>query len=118
MKKKPWNLSRTGPDKIAFNIMAYVVILVLTLFCLVPFLLIISGSFTSQESILRDGYQLIPGDFSLEAYVFELYHMLLLPGNACISSRCPLRTSARRRCGPGRRTSVRGRHRGCCWRRC
>ena len=70
MKKKPWNLSRTGPDKIAFNIMAYVVILVLTLFCLVPFLLIISGSFTSQESILRDGYQLIPGDFSLEAYEF------------------------------------------------
>ena len=50
--------------------MAYVVILVLTLFCLVPFLLIISGSFTSQESILRDGYQLIPADFSLEAYEF------------------------------------------------
>ncbi len=40
--------------------------------CLLAFLLIISGSFTSQSSILRGGYQMIPPQLSLEAYEFLL----------------------------------------------
>lgn len=36
--------------------------------CLLPFLLILSGSFSSNESIVRDGYHLFPTDFSLEGY--------------------------------------------------
>ena len=52
----------------AFDIISYVAITLLTLFCLIPFLLVISGSFTSQNSILADGYRLIPSEFSLEAY--------------------------------------------------
>lgn len=47
---------------------AYVVILGLSVACLLPFLLIISASLTSNESIIRDGYHLIPGQFSLEGY--------------------------------------------------
>lgn len=52
----------------AFDIISYTAITLLTLFCLVPFLLVISGSFTSQKGILADGYRLIPSEFSLEAY--------------------------------------------------
>ncbi|MFD5022479.1 carbohydrate ABC transporter permease [Paenibacillus sp. NPDC058367] len=47
---------------------AYVVIIGLSVACLLPFLLIISASLTSNESIIRDGYHLIPGEFSLEGY--------------------------------------------------
>lgn len=47
---------------------AYVVIIGLSVACLLPFLLIISASLTSNESIIRDGYHLIPGQFSLEGY--------------------------------------------------
>ncbi|WHY18704.1 carbohydrate ABC transporter permease [Paenibacillus sp. G2S3] len=47
---------------------AYVVIIGLSIACLLPFLLIISASLTSNESIIRDGYHLIPGQFSLEGY--------------------------------------------------
>ncbi|AWV35719.1 carbohydrate ABC transporter permease [Paenibacillus odorifer] len=47
---------------------AYVVIIGLSLACLLPFLLIISASLTSNESIIRDGYHLIPAQFSLEGY--------------------------------------------------
>lgn len=47
---------------------AYVVIIGLSLACLMPFLLIISASLTSNESIIRDGYHLIPAQLSLEGY--------------------------------------------------
>lgn len=50
------------------HLIAYVVIIGLSLACLLPFLLIISASLTSNESIIRDGYHLIPAQFSLEGY--------------------------------------------------
>ena len=57
-------------DRRVFNGIGYCYITLLTLFCLIPFVLIVSGSFTSQDSILANGYRLIPGEFSLEAYEF------------------------------------------------
>lgn len=57
-------------DRRVFNGIGYCYITLLTLFCLIPFVLIVSGSFTSQESILANGYRLIPGEFSTEAYEF------------------------------------------------
>lgn len=68
MRKKR-NL-RDSADRRVFEIVGYILISLLTVFCLLPFVLIISGSFTSQSSILTDGYQLIPKEFSLEAYKF------------------------------------------------
>nr|WP_261764431.1 carbohydrate ABC transporter permease [Paenibacillus xylanexedens] len=53
---------------LAFQLIAYGIIIVLSLMCLLPFLLILSGSFTSNESIVRDGYHLFPTHFSLEGY--------------------------------------------------
>ncbi|MCL6457931.1 MAG: carbohydrate ABC transporter permease [Gorillibacterium sp.] len=47
---------------------AYVVIIGLSIACLLPFLLIISASLTSNDSIIRDGYHLIPTKFSIEGY--------------------------------------------------
>lgn len=61
---------RESADQRTFNFIGYVLITLLSLFCLLPFILIISGSFTSQASIMTDGYQLIPKEFSLEAYEF------------------------------------------------
>lgn len=61
---------RESADRRTFNSIGYVLITLLSLFCLLPFILIISGSFTSQASIMTDGYQLIPREFSLEAYEF------------------------------------------------
>lgn len=61
---------RDSADRRVFELVGYILISLLTVFCLLPFVLIISGSFTSQSSILTDGYQLIPKEFSLEAYKF------------------------------------------------
>ncbi|WP_348623154.1 carbohydrate ABC transporter permease [Paenibacillus peoriae] len=51
-----------------FKIISYVIIIIASIACLLPFLLIISASLTSNESIIRDGYHFIPHQFSLEGY--------------------------------------------------
>ena len=55
-------------DRVVFNIIAYVILGILAVCCLLPFLLVLSGSFSDQTSILTHGYQLIPETFSLDAY--------------------------------------------------
>ena len=61
--KKP-----VGRDRLIFDVISVVVLAVLSICCLLPFLLVLSGSFSDQTSILTHGYQLIPETFSLEAY--------------------------------------------------
>lgn len=51
-----------------FNFIGYSLIIVLSIICIFPFLLLLSGSLTSNESIIVDGYHLIPKVFSLRAY--------------------------------------------------
>ncbi|MDR1537221.1 MAG: carbohydrate ABC transporter permease [Clostridiales bacterium] len=67
LKKRKGHI-RMGADKAAFNAISYAFIVIAASACLLPFLMIISGSFTAEESIYRDGFRLIPKVFSLEAY--------------------------------------------------
>ncbi len=53
---------------VLFNVIAYIFISFVTVFCLLPFLIVISGSLTDNTSIVLDGYHLWPKVFSLEAY--------------------------------------------------
>lgn len=54
-------------------------LLLFALFCLAPFLLVISVSFTPQSAIDQNGFQFIPEAFSLDAYkyLFQFPEMLL-----------------------------------------
>ncbi|MFC5433559.1 carbohydrate ABC transporter permease [Microbacterium suwonense] len=47
---------------------SYVWITLFTLFCLLPFVMIVSASISSEAAIRTDGFGLIPKDFSLAAY--------------------------------------------------
>jgi putative aldouronate transport system permease protein len=51
-----------------FDILARVLVGAFALLCLLPFWLVLAGSFTSETSILRNGYQFLPRELSLEAY--------------------------------------------------
>jgi putative aldouronate transport system permease protein len=53
---------------VVFKTCAYTIITVLSLICIFPFILILSGSFTQNESIQFAGYHIIPKIFSLEGY--------------------------------------------------
>lgn len=67
-KLKDANGRTMGRDRIVFNVIAYVVLALLSLICLLPFWLVVSGSFSDQRSIQLGGYQLLPQNFSLDAY--------------------------------------------------
>ena len=66
-------------DRVIFDILSRVILVVLSTCCLLPFLLVLSGSFSDQTSILTHGYQLIPEHFSLDAYktLFKIPEELL-----------------------------------------
>lgn len=59
---------KAGKDVVALNIIAYAFTGLMALICLVPFLMVISGSFSSEAAITQNGFSLLPQDFSLEAY--------------------------------------------------
>jgi len=63
MNPKKWQGSR-----IVFNIAAYIIVTFAVVASIVPFLMIISGSFSSNASIIKYGYSIFPRDFSLDAY--------------------------------------------------
>lgn len=51
-----------------FYLICYAFIIAMTLLCLAPFIMLVSGSFTSEQAIRFNGLSLIPKEFSLEAY--------------------------------------------------
>ena len=59
---------KAGADVIALNIIAYAFCGLMALLCLIPFIMILAGSFSSETAIVENGFSLLPQDFSLEAY--------------------------------------------------
>lgn len=59
---------KQGKASIIFNIISYSLLTIASIICVVPFLLILSGSFTDNMTILHEGYSLLPRNFTLEAY--------------------------------------------------
>jgi len=55
-------------DVICFKGIGYPLIFAAAALCLVPFLIVIGSSFTSESYIIRNGYSIWPGDWSLESY--------------------------------------------------
>lgn len=54
----------------AFNIFVHALLIFLILCCVVPFWLLIASSFASEASLVKNGYSLIPKEFSLAAYKY------------------------------------------------
>lgn len=56
-----------------FYILGTIFVVILTLLCLIPFIMVVSGSFSDNSLITQYGYSLLPRGFTLDAYksVFE-----------------------------------------------
>lgn len=70
---------RTGRERFVFNILSYFTVAFTAVICVLPFVLVLSGSFTAEYAIYHHGYTLWPAQFSLEAYklVFRIPAMVL-----------------------------------------
>src|SRR5687768_10959314 len=53
---------------VTFNLM----LILLSIVCIAPLLVVISTSFTSEQSLVLDGYQLLPREFTTYAYRYVL----------------------------------------------
>ncbi len=65
---KPSNKIKMGKDKVILAILAYSVCGLIALMCLVPFIMVVTGSFSSEAAIIKNGFSVLIQDFSLEAY--------------------------------------------------
>ncbi len=66
-----------------YKTLIHAVMILLCVLCLAPFLLLLSASFTSENSLIANGYFFIPRDFSTEAYSYllgdgSIYHAYLI----------------------------------------
>ena len=70
MKKEAKHLGKVkmGKDVVALHLIAYVFCGVMAIVCLVPFLMVVSGSVSSEASIADFGFSIWPHEFSWEAY--------------------------------------------------
>ena len=59
---------KPSKDRILFSVIAYGFLAIFTVCCALPFLFVISGAFSSEQSILEHGYSLIPHAFSTAAF--------------------------------------------------
>ncbi|WP_419703543.1 carbohydrate ABC transporter permease [Promicromonospora sp. NFX87] len=49
---------------------SYLTVTLFTLFCALPFIMIVSASFSSEGAIMREGFGLLPKEFTLDAYEY------------------------------------------------
>lgn len=59
---------KRGRATLTFNIIGYLFVGIMALICLMPFIIMISGSFSSEMAIRLQGYSIFPREFTLEAY--------------------------------------------------
>ena len=62
------NKIKLTSSRIVFNIISYVFITLLAALCVLPFVMLISGSFSSDQAIRFNGYSILPQEFTTEAY--------------------------------------------------
>ena len=61
-------MKRLTFDKLVFTVTSVIITSIVALLCLIPFILVFTGSFESQEQILLHGFSFIPREFTLDAY--------------------------------------------------
>ncbi len=59
---------KKSPSTKLFFVICYIVVTAVALVCLLPFIMLVSGSFSSEHAIQTQGYGIFPKEFSTAAY--------------------------------------------------
>ena len=59
---------KCSADELVFNILGMLLLTFIGILCVLPFILVVSGSFSNEAAIVNYGYKLWPQQFSVEAY--------------------------------------------------
>lgn len=55
-----------------FSIISYLLVAMVAAVCLIPFIIVVSGSLSSEQEILKNGFGILPKGFTIEAYKLAL----------------------------------------------
>lgn len=66
-RSAPRHIQSDGSTRL-FNVLGYTLVTLTAVICLLPFLFMISGSFSQENEIRLRGYSVLPRGFTLEAY--------------------------------------------------
>jgi len=56
----------------AFQVIAHIIMIMLALFCILPIILMITSSFTSEDALILNGYSFFPSEIDFTAYKYLL----------------------------------------------
>lgn len=59
---------RLSASERALNIVTYMILTLVAVLCALPFILVVSGSFSDSAQIMKEGYSILPRGFSLDGY--------------------------------------------------
>ena len=59
-------------SEFSFRALGYILLFVFGMLCVIPFYMVVISSFATESSLARNGYALIPEEFTLEAYHYVL----------------------------------------------
>lgn len=65
---KKFKLKPLRRDVLSLNVVGYTIVILFSVMCLYPFLLLVMGSFTAESEIYQNGFSLFPKEYSLDAY--------------------------------------------------
>ena len=78
---------KRSKDEVVLSFFGYIIVIIFAFCAILPFILIISGSFSSNQSIVQQGFSIFPKEFSLQAYetafkqpkrIFDAYRVSII----------------------------------------
>lgn len=83
--KNTSNKVKTDASGRVLKLTAYLSVTLFTIICALPFVLIISASFSSESIIAKEGFGLLPKGFTLEAYNFVFRYPKMIIGSYAVT---------------------------------
>lgn len=84
MEKKNTKIKQSA-NTVSIKLISYVVIVLFTVMCLLPFILIISASFSTETIINKEGFGLLPRGFTLSSYEWVFRYPKMIIGSYAVT---------------------------------
>lgn len=76
---------KLSKSTITIKIISYIVIILFTILCILPFVLIISASFSTESIISREGFGLLPKGPTLTSYIWVFRYPKMILGSYAVT---------------------------------
>ena len=84
MEKKNTKIKQSA-NTVSIKLISYIVIVLFTIMCLLPFILIISASFSTETIINKEGFGLLPRGFTLSSYEWVFRYPKMIIGSYAVT---------------------------------